>query len=202
MILRRLVLATLLMIPAGAWAQQSQNPNPSFNLANRASGAVKEFFATPAGRANWGRDRLDGKGLAAGASFPVRLPADGNCIYDLRVVFADGRSEEQRGVNACKIETVSVGQATAGATAPAGRGLTLKNESTSPITEALVRPVGGNGQPVTNLTQGSTIAAGAEGRFELPGNACVFDLRVKFADGQVRTKNGADLCRSPVQGVR
>ena len=83
----------VLVAIAGAMPEaraQSGPPNPSFNLVNKSPQVIKELFATPAGFDNWGRNRLDGKTIAAGASFAVRLPANGNCRYDIRVVTTDG----------------------------------------------------------------------------------------------------------------
>ena len=194
--LRGSLLAVVLSLPVGgAWAQSpGAAPNPSFNLLNRATASVTAFFATPAGRSNWGRDRLDGHAVVAGGKVPVRLAADGNCIYDLRAVFADGRDEVQREVNVCKVDDVAVGEAQA-------HRLRLHNQGSVPVTEVLVRPAGG-GHPVTNLSQGRPIAPGAEGEFDLPGSDCLFDLRVTFSTGQPRQKRGADLCKSPEQAVQ
>jgi hypothetical protein len=102
--------ACLLALLLPAVAAQAQ-PNPSFTLHNTGGTAIKEFFATPSGFANWGRDRLNGKGLAPGARATFRPPANGNCIFDLRVVFADGRAEERHGLNTCQTKEVAVAEA-------------------------------------------------------------------------------------------
>jgi hypothetical protein len=188
-----IVLAAL--FPAAALAQSA--PNPSFTLDNRASIAIRQFFATPGGRANWGRDRLDGKGLAPGASLAFRLPADGNCIYDLRVVFVDGRAEDRRGLNTCQVKNVAVG---ASPTAP--KAFRLLNHGTVPVTEIAARPQGADKWLTDHLPAGS-IAPGSERNLALPpGGQCVFDLRVTFADGKAREKHAADLCVSPDQTVQ
>jgi hypothetical protein len=182
MLVRALVFAVSLLAAGAASAQT--NPNPSFNLVNRSTAEVREFFAASAGRANWGRDRLEGKKLAPGAKLAVRLQANGECIYDLRAVFADGKSEERRGVNVCKAEDIDVGGA---------HRLRLKNGGTSPIAELLVKPVGPGHKP-TDLTQGKPIPPGGARSFDLPGETCMFDLRATFETKQVREKRGADLC--------
>jgi hypothetical protein len=191
------VFCLSLVLPGVALAQTAA-PNPSFNLVNRSSAAITEFFATPAGRANWGRDRLDGKGLAPGAKAAVRLLADGNCLYDLRAVFADGRAEEKRDLNTCQAEDVAMGEAGPAA----AKGFRLFNRGTAAITEIAARPLGVD-KWVTNHLSAGPIPPGGERRFALPpGGQCVFDLRVIFEDGKQREKHGADLCKSPDQGVQ
>jgi hypothetical protein len=193
----RASLCFLLLLPGAALAQPAA-PNPSFNLVNRGSTAIKEFFATPAGRPNWGLDRLNGKGLAAGGKAAVRLPADGNCIYDLRAVFADGRSEDNRGKNVCQVEDIGVGEASPGA----AKSFRLLNRGTAPITSIALRPQGSD-KSRNNDLGGIPIPPGGERRFELPpGGQCVYDLRAIFAGGKRRILRDLDLCKSPDQEVQ
>ncbi len=188
-----IVLAALL--PATALAQPAGNP--SFTLENRAGVAIRQFFATPAGRENWGRDRLDGRGMAAGTRVTFRLPADGNCIYDLRVVFTDGRAEDRRGLNTCQVKNVPVGELAA-----AAKTFRLINHGPAPVTEIAARAQGTD-QWHTNHLPSGPIAPGSERNLALPpGGQCVFDLRVTFADGKTREKHAADLCKSPDQAVQ
>src|SRR5580704_1613138 len=92
------VLSVLLCVGGAAHAQRPPPPGQaSFTLVNRTTTAIKELFATPSGLGNWGQNRLDGRNgnptsLAPGASYAVRRRADNNCIFDLKVVFADGKS--------------------------------------------------------------------------------------------------------------
>jgi hypothetical protein len=186
----RVLMLGLPLLATGAAAAQ-QNPNPSFNLVNRGTAEVREFFATSAGRSNWGRDRLQGKALAPGAKFAVRLPADGNCVYDLKAVFADGKTEERHEVNVCKTDDIEVSSV---------HRLRLKNSGTSPIAELQVRQAGA-GHKAIDLTQGKPIPPGGARTFDLPDGICVFDLRATLDDKKVREKRAADLCRTPDQIV-
>ena len=45
--------------------------------------------------------------MQPGASFAVRLP-EGDCNYDLRVVWQGGQSQERRNVNACNLTNYTV----------------------------------------------------------------------------------------------
>ena len=91
--------------PAAAPAKAANDP--SFRLLNRADQKLTELYATPSGRANWGRNRLEAP-LAPNAAMQFRLPADGNCLYDLKVVFADGRLRERRNTNLCQMTALPV----------------------------------------------------------------------------------------------
>lgn len=191
----RAAIFLAVLLPGAALAQPA--PNPSFTLENRAGVAIKQFFATPGGRANWGRDRLDGKVLAAGARVAFRLPADGNCVYDLRAVFADGRAEDRRGLNTCEVKDVAVG-----APVTAAKAFRLLNHGTAPVTEIAARPQGADKWLTDHLPAGP-IAPGSTRNLALPpGGQCVFDLRVTFQDGKTREKHATDLCQSPDQAVQ
>ncbi len=190
------------VIAAMVLAAPAHAQNPSFNLINRAPVPIRELFFTPAGDPNWGRDRLQGRAIPAGASFAARRRLDGNCIFDVRVVFQDGRKEDRRGVNTCQIEDIAFGvsSGTIGvARKPADDpSFKLVNRGEAPINELFVVPAGqgrGNGWGQNRLAggplQGRTdqvIRAGERGQ-------CSYDLKVVLANGKAMEKHGTDLCR-------
>ena len=93
---------------AGADAATGKAPDdPSFRLFNRAAVPVTEVFATPSGAGNWGQNRLSAP-LTPDHKQVFALPHDGNCIYDLRVVFGDKRSMERKRTNLCKVAELPV----------------------------------------------------------------------------------------------
>jgi hypothetical protein len=59
---------------------------------------VNELHVSLSTDQNWGRDQLGQGTLPPGASTPVSLPAGRACTVDIRVVYADGRALERRGV--------------------------------------------------------------------------------------------------------
>lgn len=201
----RLILAALVLLPlataalpavaqrAPAAAAQKQ-PDPAFTLVNRSAQAIGEFYATPAGRTNWGQSRIS-RPLAAGASYAVRPTADGNCIFDLRAVYADSKPEERRGVNTCETKRVVFGET-------AARRFEVSNRGTSAITQIEARTAGSTHWIANKMTAGP-IAPGARQEFALPpGGQCQYDLKLTFADGKAREKNAVDLCRMPAQAVQ
>lgn len=87
-------------------ASAARTGNPSFNLVNRSGRTIREFYASPASRTEWGPDVLGASVVAAGATFAVRLP-EGECAHDLRAVYDDDRAEERRGVDLCAVSSVA-----------------------------------------------------------------------------------------------
>jgi hypothetical protein len=196
--LKRLWIAALLVLGlAGAAAAQA--PNPSFNLVNRGESAISELYATSAGMSTWGRNRLTEGSLGPGQSYPVRLPADGNCIYDIRVIYANGQTDERRAMNTCNVDNVtfpsgrrSGGSAAAGSNSndPSFR---LVNRSRSKVNEVYASVTGDDSWGEDRLGDG-TVAAGATRVIRLPNGPCVYDVRVVFANGEATEKRRLNLC--------
>lgn len=130
------------LLPWGpAWAQA---PNASFNLVNQSPTPIEEVYATSAGQTNWGRDRLGGNQIPPGRSRAIRLPANGTCIYDIRVVYAGGRADQKHAVNTCNVDQVAFGAGGPPAAAQAPGGT----------------PGAGSGPGVPNPFAGGPAAAG------------------------------------------
>lgn len=95
-------LGDLILGGGAAAPRNAPQGNPSFNLVNQSARPIREVFATPASRRDWGPDLLGATVLAPGRRQAVRLPA-GPCLYDLRIVWDGGRVEERRGVDLCQV---------------------------------------------------------------------------------------------------
>ena len=92
------LLAALLSAAAPAAAQ-----DPSFRLVNGGSLPIVDVRASPASDPAWGENRLPrGAALPPGSSVIVLLPP-GQCVSDVRVVYATGQAQERRNVNTCPI---------------------------------------------------------------------------------------------------
>jgi hypothetical protein len=196
----RLVLALLVLLSALPAAAQA--PNPSFTLSNRAGLAIHEIYATPAGVDRWGRDRLGANLVPPGGAFPVRLPADGSCLYDIRVVYADGRPEERRRINTCEIETMAFpgGRTTANEAGP-GRmqgqaddpSFRLVNRGRAEVNEVYVSETGNDRWGEDRLGD-DTVPRGATRVIRMQPGACTYDVRVVFANGEATEKRRLNLC--------
>lgn len=202
--MRPLLVAVLLaaVAPVPAWAQS----NPSFNVANRTSRVITELYASPAGVTNWGRNRLVGVAVPPSQRYAIRLPANGKCVWDVRVVYASGESEERRDVNTCDLDDlpfpanapVRPGTGTGGtrpnrqqeADNPSFR---LVNGARSEINEVYATPVGEDGWGADRLGD-DTVAPGATRVIRLPPGECRWDVRIVYANGKSTEKRRLDLC--------
>ena len=198
------VFATVLASPAVAQNNAASSTNPSFSVANRSNQAINEVYATPAGVDRWGRDRLGQNSLSPGQTFPVRLPADGNCIYDIRVVYADGKPEERRRLNTCQLESIAFpGGRTGGSTAQGGQtnpgaatddpSFRLINRSRSEVNQVYVSLPTQENWGRDRLGD-DTVAGGATRVIRLPLGDCTYDVRVVFANGEATERRRVNLC--------
>ena len=85
----------------------SSGADPSFRLNNTGGRTVREVYVSAATDNAWGPDRLGRDVLAPGQRLVVRLPM-GQCVNDIRVVFMDGRAQEQRRVDTCGLTDIQV----------------------------------------------------------------------------------------------
>lgn len=76
--------------------------DPSFRLTNRSGTTLNELYVSSAQDNAWGPDRLGQRVLPGGSQMIVRLPM-GQCVNDIRVVYANGQALERRGVNTCAL---------------------------------------------------------------------------------------------------
>jgi hypothetical protein len=75
--------------------------NPSFNLVNHGRQPMREAYVSSARDTDWGAQRLP-QPMQPGAHLAVRLPT-GDCVNDIRIIWADGRPEERRQVDTCRV---------------------------------------------------------------------------------------------------
>ena len=213
MLFRRLAIAAAAVLAMGGLvpAAQAQTGDPSFNLVNRSNRVIYEAYASPSSDSNWGQDRLGQNIVPAGRNFVIRLP-QGECIYDLRVVYdrQGGPPEERRNVNLCNLtEVVFDGR-------PQQGGQQQPQQRQAPQQG---QTQGARGNPSFNLVnQGQqvvmevyaslatdqnwgpdrlgndTVAAGATFPIRLPEGDCMYDLRFVYQNGQSQERRGVNLC--------
>lgn len=88
----------LLLVAVPLAAQDLQ-----FELNNRSSYTVMEFYASPSDVGEWEDDILGADVLGAGDSMGITIAdARTQCEYDLRFVFDDGDVVERGGVDLCE----------------------------------------------------------------------------------------------------
>jgi hypothetical protein len=202
--MRRALLTFLLLapawVPAAALAQGGgQGGDPSFNLVNRSGQPIREIYVSPARESHWGPDRLGANVLPDGRAFPVRLPPEAGCQQDVRVVYADGRPEERRGQDTCRITEMVFGTAAAAPPRAAeGQGanpsFNLVNHGRAAIREIYVSPARDNHWGPDRLGQ-EVLPPGRHLAIRLPLNDCVNDIRVVWQDGRAEDRRQVDTCR-------
>ncbi|WP_158747264.1 hypothetical protein [Acidisphaera sp. L21] len=192
----RLSLAIVLGL-AGA-ARAADAPNPSFYLVNRSSQAINEVYASPATASGWGQDRLGDDTIESGANAAIRLLADGNCIYDLKFVYADGKSEQRRKINTCNVDNISVTGPALAPAVPAGNpahdpSFRIVNRGQRDINEVYARLAGTGNWGQDRLGDG-TIDAESYRVIRLPAGQCMWDVRIVFESGPNLERRRVNLC--------
>lgn len=105
-LLRRGLPAALLAF-ALAGPALAQSSDPTFRMNNRTGQTIMEVYVSSSQVSSWGQDRLGANVLPAGQSLIIRLPT-GQCVNDIKVVFAGGRALERMQVNTCNITDFNV----------------------------------------------------------------------------------------------
>jgi hypothetical protein len=103
---RRILPAALLAIGLSGPAL-AQTTDPSFRLNNRSGQTINEVYVSSSQVSSWGQDRLGADVLPAGRTLIIRLP-NGQCVNDIKVVFANGRPLERMRVNTCNITDYNI----------------------------------------------------------------------------------------------
>lgn len=87
---------------AGAASASNDGKNRKVTVQNISSQTINSLYASPATAKTWEEDLLGQRTLAAGASILANIDNGTNeCIYDLKVVMAGGKTFEHRQVNVC-----------------------------------------------------------------------------------------------------
>lgn len=72
--------------------------------------AVRELYLTPVSDSHWGDDRLGSETLPRRFRFELRLPQEGGCRWDVRLVYEGGQSSERRDQDLCALQEMAVGR--------------------------------------------------------------------------------------------
>lgn len=195
---RRAFAAALFGVLANALAPAAaQHADPSFRVGNRTSEVVQEVYASPSTQPNWGQDRLGAEVIQPGADHVVRLPADGNCVYDLRFVYQGGRAEERRGLNTCDVTDVVLGAAgtQAAPSAPERRNpsFNLVNHSGRVIEQFYASPSSQTEWGPDRLGN-DVVLPGSRFAVSLPLGGCHYDVRVVWRGGDAQERRNLNTC--------
>jgi len=188
----RRAIAVLLFATLAAGSAVAQDP--SFRVVNNTGNTVNEVYASPVTANGWGHDRLGSEVIAPGGRQVIRLPADGQCRYDIRIVFQGGTAEERRNQDTCRITDLVLGGA---APVRGGKGgnpsFNLVNRTSQVIEELYASPSAAQDWGSDRLGR-TTVAPGRSVPVRLPQGDCQYDIRVVIQGGTVREERRVDAC--------
>ena len=100
----RTVLASLTLVSAFAIAP-AYAEDLVFTLNNVSSGAVNEIYVSPLESNNWEEDILGQDVLESGQTAAITIRgADGQCAWDVRLVYDDGSVTDERNIDLCNLQ--------------------------------------------------------------------------------------------------
>jgi len=100
----RAVLTSIALVSAFA-AAPAFAEDLVFTLNNQSSGAVNELYVAPLESNSWEEDILGQDVLEAGQAATITLAgADGQCEWDVRLVYDDGSVTDERNIDLCNLE--------------------------------------------------------------------------------------------------
>ena len=97
-------------VASAAWAA-TDGKNRRVTVENVASQSIYYLYASPATSTTWEEDLLGSGTIPSGQSKVANIDNGSNeCIYDLKVVMADGKEYVQRRINVCAVSRWVVGE--------------------------------------------------------------------------------------------
>jgi S1-C subfamily serine protease len=97
-------------------------------FTNTGRGDIRELYLTPVSDTHWGDDRLGSETLPRRFRLELRLPQEGGCRWDVRLVYEGGQSIEKRDQDLCTQPELAVGRAgRPGTVASTGTGFYISN---------------------------------------------------------------------------
>lgn len=101
-----LVVAALLLLSPGAWAQGKQD----FTVENQTGYDISHVYVSPTNSENWGEDILGQDVLEDKAAVDIEFDrADTACKWDLMVTYADDDSKAfWRDIDLCTVSVITI----------------------------------------------------------------------------------------------
>lgn len=170
-------------------------------IANHGSKPLWVLQVAPVDAATWGPDRLGSGSLAPGARGLLRLGATGQCRFDLRATFANGREVTRFDIDLCADPDIALSDADAETPLPEPRaGLALfrvANRTGTPLVAFHVSPA--QGAEASDVLGAWVMGEGMHYTGRVPvGPSCLFDLKGVFSlrEAEAATMTGQNLCET------
>ena len=209
----RVVLLSLLSATwsAGSLAQPQRRSGPdqvqrqiSLTVVNTNNSTVNNLYVTPVEAALWGDDRLGDSTIREDGRFALRMERSNRCVFDILVIYNDGKQDVDLEVNLCGTRTLTLDggkelsilrMVRASQRSPVGL-FVVHNRTKADMTGVTINP-GAPNEAV--LLKGPAISQGNRtiGRFRR-GDGCVIQLSAEFKEGEAQIIEGHDVCRTPI----
>ena len=109
--MRRLLLLALLAMPLSLAVTNaaSAQGRQDFTLVNRTGYQINELYIGPSSSDNWGEDLMPRSVLPDRAALDITFSRrSAGCLWDIRVVYADGDDAEFEQVNLCRLTRLTL----------------------------------------------------------------------------------------------
>jgi S1-C subfamily serine protease len=185
------LVGVLLAAPelADAERQQAQQ-SAAVDVNNRSPQLITRIYLSPVGHDEWGRNRLGDRALGINQRESLNPGIANGCFYDVRVVYADQRSEEKRNQNLCELSEI-----TFNGPAEIDTVFYVVNRSNRAIHFLYVSATGSKEWGRDWLGSDVTLAPGRRTRVS-PGSAggCNYDIRVEYDTKASEERRNQNLC--------
>ena len=168
----------------------AQPQSTAVYIHNRSGQDINNIYFSPTGDDRWGEDRLGDRVLETFQRVAIDPGMASGCAYDVRVVYADKRSEEKRNQNLCQLEEIHFLGPDEIDTA-----VEVVNASSLMIHFLYISPTGSKEWGRDWLGADTAMKPGARGPVN-PGKeaGCHYDLRVIYENKQSEEKRNQNLC--------
>lgn len=172
-------LPVLLLTPSSLLAESCQ-PKLSLSVNNYDDSNLIQFYVSPPGSDGRSNEKLQGRVVKPGKTLDIEIyNKPGECVYDIRSVFANGQENIERQTNICDIDGGSYSLY-----GPDDRVFKVSNRRNNNMVEFYWRKEGDDkwGQ---DLLGSVSIAAKQTVIIPINDNKCLYEFRAVFANGQI-----------------
>jgi hypothetical protein len=164
-------------------------PTLDVAVANRSPLRLRELYASAAGPAAWGRDRLGRAVIPPGGRFALRMRTQ-DCVFDLRAVYEDNQEELRERVDLCATREVAFDRSAVAR--PPARRIVLANRHLATVRQVYLSASTEPDWGPDRLAD-ATLPVDEDTTVETTGG-CSADLRIVFADGAAEERRAIDIC--------
>jgi hypothetical protein len=110
--MRRNILAAVFLSVSLAGCVETTtttSANRTVTIVNNTGSTITNFYGSNAGSNSWEEDILGTSTLASGSSANINFDdGSGYCSFDFKVVFSDGSTVVEEGIDVCKVTTYTI----------------------------------------------------------------------------------------------